>query len=153
MRSLLVLVLTITAACGASEVPAKLDAASLRIDGAGERTELSVEVADTDDERATGLMGREELEPYEGMAFVWPEPTTARFWMKDTLIPLSIAFWDERGRIVAILDMEPCVTEDCPRYDSGHTYVGAVEVEQGLFEQRGIELGDRVELEGRSLDG
>ena len=57
------------------------------------------------------------------MAFVWDEPTQGAFWMKDTLIPLSVAFWDEDGRIVGIVDMEPCATEPCPTYASPAPYV------------------------------
>ncbi len=108
--------------------------------------ELNVELADTQQERATGLMGRESLEPFDGMAFEFAEPTVGTFWMKDTLIPLSIAFWDERGRIVEILDMEPCTADPCPFYGPGVPFVGAVEVQQGTFEEHGIEVGDRVEL-------
>jgi uncharacterized membrane protein (UPF0127 family) len=107
---------------------------------------LAVEVADTPDERATGLMNREQLAPYDGMAFVWDDPVRTSFWMKDTLIPLSIAFWNEEGRIVSILDMEPCASDPCPGYDPGVEFVGAVEVSRGLFAERGVALGDRVEL-------
>ena len=58
--------------------------------------EVDVEVADDDDERTIGLMNRERLDPDAGMVFLWDEPLHATFWMKDTLIRLSIAFWDER---------------------------------------------------------
>ena len=67
--------------------------------------------------------------------------------MKNTLIPLSIAFWDRNGVIAAIMDMQPCRAEPCPRYRPGIMYVGAVEVNQGFFEDHGVEVGDRVELE------
>lgn len=107
---------------------------------------LEVEVAVADEERRRGLMGRDDLAPNDGMVFVFDEPVSSGFWMKDTLIPLSIAFWDETGRIVAILDMDPCETDTCPVYEPGTAYVGAVEVRQGLFEFRGVEVGDRVEL-------
>ena len=107
---------------------------------------LEVEVAVADEERRRGLMGRDHLAPNDGMAFVFDEPVSSGFWMKDTLVPLSIAFWDEEGRIVAILDMDPCEADPCPVYGPGTAYVGAVEVRQGLFEFRGVEVGDRVEF-------
>jgi uncharacterized membrane protein (UPF0127 family) len=69
--------------------------------------------------------------------------------MKDTLIPLSIAFWDREGRIFRILDMEPCREETCRLYEPGGLWWGAVEVNQGFFEDRGVEVGDRVRLEKR----
>ena len=61
---------------------------------------VTVEAADTPAEREHGLMGRTSLDTDEGMVFVFDGPTDGSFWMKDTLIPLSIAFWDEDGRIV-----------------------------------------------------
>jgi uncharacterized membrane protein (UPF0127 family) len=67
--------------------------------------------------------------------------------MKNTLIPLSVAFWDEAGRIVAILDMEPCPANPCPTYDPGSSFVGALEVDQGRFASDGVAIGDRIEVE------
>lgn len=107
---------------------------------------LDVELADTAEERRMGLMGRENLDPYDGMAFVWDEPVETAFWMKDTLIPLSIAFWDEHGRIVSIIDMDPCEADPCPTYAPGIPFVGAVEVGQGGLARRGVEVGDHAEL-------
>jgi len=92
------------------------------------------------------LMGRESLSPYDGMVFLWEEPVVSTFWMKDTLIPLSIAFWDEDGRIVSILDMDPCTEDPCPTYGPDEPFVGAVEVDRGTFERHGVTLGDRVQL-------
>jgi uncharacterized membrane protein (UPF0127 family) len=120
--------------------------ATLRIETATANVSLDVEVADDDAERARGLMEREELGPIDGMAFVWDEPVETTFWMKDTLIPLSIAFWDDRGRIFSILDMAPCEAEPCPRYGPGAPILGALEVEQGAFADHGVEVGDHVEL-------
>jgi uncharacterized protein len=110
--------------------------------------EVDVEVADDDQERAIGLMNRERLDSDAGMVFLFEEPLNTTFWMKDTLIPLSIAFWNGGGRIVAILDMEPCEADPCPFYDPGIEFEGALEVNQGFFEEHGVELGDRVELVG-----
>jgi uncharacterized membrane protein (UPF0127 family) len=109
-------------------------------------THLRVEIADTPAERARGLMGRASLGTDEGMAFLFDSPTTAPFWMKDTRIPLSIAFWDANRRIVAILDMEPCRRDPCPTYAPAVPYVGAVEANQGFFREHAVRVGDRVEL-------
>jgi uncharacterized membrane protein (UPF0127 family) len=107
---------------------------------------LRVELAATPEARARGLMGRTTLPTDQGMAFVFGQPTTERFWMKDTLIPLSIAFWDERNRVVAILDMQPCRADPCPTYGPERPYVGAVEVNLGYFDDHAVEVGDHVEL-------
>jgi uncharacterized protein len=123
---------------------------SLVIHTADADATLSVEIADTPDERATGLMDRESLPADAGMAFVWDEPVDASFWMKDTLIPLSIAFWDEQGRIVAIVDMQPCRTDPCPTYSSPEPYVGAVEANLGWFGRHGAEVDDLIELEANA---
>jgi uncharacterized protein len=108
---------------------------------------VHVEVADTEAERSHGLMGRRTLAPDAGMAFVFPEPDRGAFWMKDTLIPLSIAFYDEDGRILRILDMEPCQRDPCRLYDPGVAYRGALEVSRGAFRRWGVAEGDRLRLE------
>ena len=109
---------------------------------------VDVEVADDESERQLGLMDRESLPVDRGMAFIWQNPIRASFWMKDTLIPLSIAFWDEGMNIVAILDMDPCTGDPCPTYDPGVEFVGALEVNLGYFDDHGVRVGDEVEYEG-----
>jgi len=116
----------------------------------GQAATLQVEVADDDAERARGLMGVEELPADQGMAFVWDEPVDTSFWMKDTSIPLSIAFWDTDGRVIAILDMQPCEADPCPTYGPGEPFIGAVEANLGWFEDHGVAVGDRLELEERA---
>jgi uncharacterized membrane protein (UPF0127 family) len=110
--------------------------------------EIAVEVADTDSERARGLMGRTSLPEDAGMVFIYPQPTEGAFWMKNTLIPLSIAFYNGEGTIVSILDMAPCRRDPCPLYDPGVPFSGALEVNQGAFERLGVREGDRIELRG-----
>jgi uncharacterized protein len=112
----------------------------------GQTVELTVEVAGTEEEHSRGLMGRESLPPDHGMLFVFDEPTREGFWMKDTLIPLSIAFIAEDGRILEVLDMEPCRADPCPAYAPGVEYHRALEVEQGAFRRWGVEPGDRIRL-------
>ncbi|HET7309263.1 MAG TPA: DUF192 domain-containing protein [Actinomycetota bacterium] len=141
------LLLLVAVSCGSAEEvsdPNPSAALSIRTDDG--TVSLDVQVADTPEERQTGLMGRESLSPYDGMAFVWEEPVVGTFWMKDTVIPLSIAFWDEEGRIVSILDMDPCTEDPCPTYGPDEPFVGAVEVDRGTFERHGVTPGDRVQL-------
>ncbi|MCI0634904.1 MAG: DUF192 domain-containing protein [Actinobacteria bacterium] len=140
----LLLVPFLGVACASSDDAA--ETATLEIRTSDGVRSFEVEVADTPSERRVGLMHREQLAPVDGMAFLWGEPIEGTFWMKDTLIPLSVAFWDEDGRIVAILDMEPCVADPCPSYGPGEPFLGAVELGQGVFGQAGVEVGDRVEL-------
>ena len=108
---------------------------------------VDVEVAVSDEERAVGLMNRESLPEDAGMIFVFPEEHTGGFWMKDTLIPLSIAFADGDGRILRILDMEPCEADPCRIYDPDVSYRSALEVNRGAFSEWGVEEGDRLRLE------
>ena len=105
---------------------------------------VNTEVADSPQERARGLMGRKSLGEDEGMMFLYFEEHRGPYTMRNTLIPLSIAFFDRTGEIISILDMEPCEEEPCPLYDSGKAYWGALEVNQGAFEDWGVELGDRI---------
>jgi uncharacterized membrane protein (UPF0127 family) len=142
---LIPLLLIAAAACGSADASDPATAAlSIRTDDG--TVSLHVQLADTPDERETGLMDRESLTPYDGMAFVWEEPVVSSFWMKDTLIPLSIAFWDDAGRIISILDMNPCTVDPCPSYGPDEPFVGAVEVERGTLEEHGVAIGDQVEL-------
>lgn len=139
--------LLVAVACGSAEEASDPNASAALSIGTDDGTvSLVVQVADTPAERQTGLMGRESLSPYDGMAFVWEEPLMTTFWMKDTLIPLSIAFWDADGRIISILDMDPCTEDPCPSYGPGDPFVGAVEVARGTFERQGVAVGDRVGL-------
>ena len=116
------------------------------VETGGEPVHARVEIAETDEQRQFGLMFRRELERIGGMVFLFPEETEGGFWMKNTFIPLSIAFFDDDGRILRILDMEPCPGDPCAVYDPGVAYHGALEVERGMFERWGIERGDRIRV-------
>jgi uncharacterized protein len=140
------LLLLVAVACGSADASDPIATAALSIRTDDGTVSLDVQVADTPDERRTGLMGRQSLSPYDGMAFMWQEPVLSSFWMKDTLIPLSIAFWDDAGRIISILDMDPCTEDPCPSYGPDEPFVGAVEVDRGALEERGVTIGDHVEL-------
>jgi uncharacterized membrane protein (UPF0127 family) len=143
----LVLAALVLSACSSSPPTERsTPATQLAIQTRERAVRIDVEVADDDAERRVGLMGRASLAADAGMVFLFPQPVRTSFWMKDTLIPLSIAFWNGDGRIVAILDMEPCEADPCPSYDPGVEFTGALEVNQGYFEENGVRLGDRVEL-------
>lgn len=146
VRVALVLALSLASCGGEPEPPPTPGTPVLSIGVDGGTATLGVEIADEPAERALGLMGRTSLPEDHGMVFLFERETSSGFWMKDTLIPLSIAFWDGDGRIVAILDMTPCEADPCPTYRPGVPYVGAVEVNRGWFERNGVGIGDRVEL-------
>jgi uncharacterized membrane protein (UPF0127 family) len=116
------------------------------IDMGRETALVQVEVAQSPEQRARGLMGRRSLPPDAGMAFVFFEKHRGGFWMKDTLIPLSIAFFDQDGTILRILDMDPCKQDPCELYDPRVAYWGALEVNQGAFERWGAQEGDVIRL-------
>jgi uncharacterized membrane protein (UPF0127 family) len=109
---------------------------------------VRVEIARTDAQRQQGLMGRKTLARNAGMAFLFGTPTRGQFWMKDTLIPLSIAFWNKQGRIVRILDMTPCREDPCKVYDPGVAFTGALEVNRGAFKRWGVRPGARITIRG-----
>jgi uncharacterized membrane protein (UPF0127 family) len=106
--------------------------------------QIDVLIADDGEERAHGLMYRRSLRDDLGMVFRWDQDQDTGFWMKNTLIPLSIAFYDVNGVILRIMDMDPCDEEPCPTYNPGVMYRGALEVKQGSFETWGIDEGDRI---------
>lgn len=114
---------------------------------------LDIEIADSPEQQQQGLMGRSHLDECSGMVFIFFEETSGSFWMKDTLIPLSIAFFDSEGKIVRILDMEPCEADPCPTYDPETAYIGALEVNQGAFDTWSIEEGDSVRVIHDARDG
>ena len=102
------------------------------------QAELAVDKA----ERKEGLMFRSELGESEGMLFVFPGPEGACMWMKNTYIPLSVAFLDESGAIINIEDMQPKTTETHCAAEPAHY---ALEMNQGWFEKRNITPGNVIE--------
>lgn len=118
----------------------------------GEEVEVWVEIADEREEQVRGLMERTDLPEDQGMLFVFEDERPRSFWMKNTFIPLSIAYIDSDGRIVDIQQMEP-VDQDrtvpdaaLPRYVSAEPARYALEVNRGFFEERGVEVGDTVDV-------
>lgn len=106
--------------------------------------------ADTEAERRRGLMEVTDLEGAAGMAFVFDAPSSGGFWMKDTLIPLDVAFYDTNGDFLDVDSMEPCPdgTVDCPVYGGATDYTLAIEVPAGLAAVYGMESGGRAVVDG-----
>jgi uncharacterized membrane protein (UPF0127 family) len=102
---------------------------------------LKVEVAQTDAQREKGLMFRKQLGRDDGMLFIFDEPAYHAMWMKNTLIPLSVAFIDDAGRIVNVEDMQP-QTEDSHCASRPARY--ALEMNLGWFSAKGIKPGTRI---------
>lgn len=134
------------AACSPGVHQGNLPRGTLHVATRSGTATLDVEFAAEGRARTIGLMGRSRLDPDAGMVFLFDGPRTSGFWMKDTLIPLSIAFWDQSGRILRILHMTPCRADPCPLYNPGVPYVGAVETNLGWFADHGVQRGDPVTL-------
>jgi uncharacterized protein len=102
---------------------------------------LRVEIAATTEQRMKGLMFREKLAKDDGMLFIFDEPGYHAIWMRNTLIPLSVAFIDGEGRILNIADMEP-------QSDDQHLAAGparyAIETNKGWFAAHRLKAGDKV---------
>ena len=102
---------------------------------------IEAEVAHTFETRQTGLMNRTTMPLHRGMVFVFPEARAHCMWMKNTLLPLSVAFVDERGRVINIEDMQPQTADN-------HCAAGparfALEMNLGWFAERGIKAGDTL---------
>jgi uncharacterized protein len=119
---------------------------TLTIDASGgESVRVRVEIADNIFEHADGLMYRKNLGENRGMLFVYDEEDERSFHMKNTSIPLSIAFMDAEGNIVDIQQMKP-FDDEPPSYVSAEPAQYALEVNRGFFRERGVEVGDTVEL-------
>jgi uncharacterized membrane protein (UPF0127 family) len=147
----------VLSACGGSVAPLQTTSArgfplgDLTVKRGGSTVlSLTVEIADTRAAREKGLMGVTKLTDQQGMAFVFPGMQHAAFWMKDTLIPLDIAFWDDAGAVVDTQAMTPCTADPCPIYNAAQPYSSAVEVRGGLFSKAGLRPGDVVQLARRA---
>ena len=104
-------------------------------------TQVTAEVADTPQERATGLMGRVSLAPDSGMLFIYPDEAVRSFWMKNTPLPLSIAYISRAGQIVHLAQMAPLSEDPVP---SMHPTMYALEMEAGWFAAHGVKVGQTI---------
>ncbi len=103
---------------------------------------IKAEAAVTPAQREQGLMHREKMGPNEGMVFLFEEPMTVCMWMKNTLIPLSVAFIDEQGKIMNIADMQP---HSLDSHCGNKPVKYALEMNQGWFKQKNIKPGAEVD--------
>ena len=103
---------------------------------------ITVEIADEPHERARGLMFREEIPKNGGMLFVYKEESIRSFWMKNTYIPLSIAYVDKSGKIIHIANMNPRDETSVP---SIYPAKYALEMNQGWFEKHQVTVGMKIE--------
>jgi hypothetical protein len=127
------------------------DTATVRVASAKDTTRVAVLLAESAEQRTTGLMERRSLAPNAGMLFLYPttQPPAPGYWMFRTRIPLDIAFVDSLGRIVSIQTMQPCTSElaqACPDYPAGAPYRAALEVSAGFFARNGFHVGDLLLL-------
>ena len=132
------LTLTTSHAASAEQQPTSLRTIPLTIGS----QKIVAEVAETDEQRMRGLMYRFSLRPDQGMVFVFAQPQQLGFWMKNTFVPLSIAFIDSQGRILNIEDMAPQTEATHP---SRGLALYALEMRKGWFRDHGVQPGDRVE--------
>lgn len=127
-----------TAFSGAQEAP-QMDLPRIKL-GAG-MYQIEAQVARTSDQRTTGLMYRKEMPQYEGMFFVFEQPSGLCFWMKNTLIPLTAAFIADDGSIVNLVDMKPQTTDShCALRPVRYV----LEMNQGWFAKRGLKAGTKL---------
>ena len=136
-RTLVCIVASTFLAIGAISSAADLPLSTLSVNG----QKIVAEVVTTPEQRAKGLMNRFSLQPDHGMLFVFEEPQPLGFWMKNTYIPLSIAFVDANGKIVNIEDMKP--QDETTHWSRGFALY-AVEMKQGWFVAKGIRPGDVI---------
>ena len=133
MRTALFVLLVLVAQAAQAELPVVELTAGMHL--------IRAELADTFVARMQGLMHREKLGQNAGMLFVFEEPAIQCMWMKNTLIPLSVAFIDDSGAIINIEDMRP-QTEDTHCAVRPARY--ALEMNRGWFAERGIKPGSRL---------
>ncbi len=135
LRVLAIALLLATATTAAAET--RLRTATVKVG----HHPLKVEVVQSDEERSRGLMFRQTLGRDDGMLFIFDEPAYHSMWMKNTLIPLSVAFIDAQGTILNILDMEP---QSLDSHMSAGPSIYAIETNKGWFAGKKLKAGDKV---------
>lgn len=117
--------------------PQDLPAATLKVG----MHSIRAQVAMTPEQRQIGLMFRQNLPNHEGMLFVFEQASTQCFWMRNTLIPLSIAFLADDGTVVNVADMKP---QSDDSHCSARPVRFALEMNQGWYAKRGVKAGTRI---------
>ena len=111
---------------------------------------FSVELATNEAAREHGLMMRTSLAPDHGMLFVFPDTAPRGFWMKNTLIPLDILYFDAQHKLVsAQQDVPPCKADPCPTYPSVGPARYVLELSAGTVKRIGVRDGDTLTIEGK----
>jgi hypothetical protein len=132
---------------GGAVVPVGFDQVAGTVTAAdGTVCELCLWLAATGEQRGLGLMYATDLGGPDGMLFRYDTPTTASFWMKNTVMPLSIAFFDGEGAYLDSFDMQPCSADPCPAYPTPSDFVYAIEVSQGALTEFAIAPGSVLSL-------
>jgi hypothetical protein len=129
------LVFLLILSCSTSALPVR----EIKVGAAVFQTELALNPAD----REKGLMFRDSLPESHAMLFIFPDEAQRVFWMKDTRVPLSIAYISKQGIIKEILDMQPYSLAAVP---SVHSVLYALEVNQGAFARQHVKVGDQMEV-------
>ncbi len=126
----------------------KYDRGRLSISQDGKKVTLNIEIAKTTEAQSQGLMFRKSLPENAGMLFYYTADHTGAFWMKNTLIPLSLGFIDSQWKLIDIKDMpvEPDPAQPANFYGPNMAYRHALEVNMGFFQRNGITPGARLEL-------
>lgn len=108
---------------------------------------FTVELAETAEKQALGLMFRDSLAADHGMLFLFPAESRRSFWMKNTRIPLDILYFDADLRLVSVAaDARPCRTPRCPSYPSAGPAMYVLELNSGKAAELGVQPGDTLEL-------
>ena len=106
-----------------------------------------VELADTSEKQALGLMFRDQMPDDHGMLFLFPGEATRSFWMKNTRIPLDIFYFDQELKLVSVSEnTQPCRTQRCPSYPSTGPAKYVLELNAGKAAELGVQAGDMLEL-------
>lgn len=135
-RIFLTAALLLPLSCQAAEVRLTLKGATFEVD-----------LAVTESERRVGLMGRTELKKNQGMLFVYPEAQRLSFWMKGTLLPLDILFFNRDGELLEFFaDTPPCREEPCKTYGNATPALYVLELPAGSAKQLELKRGDTFQL-------
>jgi uncharacterized membrane protein (UPF0127 family) len=137
MRNWLLIVMALLcASCAAGEPQVVLN---------GER--FTVELAETQEKQALGLMFREHMEDDHGMLFIFPNEAMRSFWMKNCRIPLDIFYFNAELELVSVAEnAQPCRTARCPGYPSEGPAQFVLELNAGKAAELGVRKGDKLTL-------
>ena len=116
----------------------KLPMQNVTLETKNEKVQLTVEIPDSSDERAQGLMYRPKLKDGRGMLFIFDDEAYRSFWMFNTTIPLDAIFFDKNRTVVEVIQMEPCKSIQCPKYSPNNKAKYVLEVNKGFSDNNNI---------------